>query len=978
VASVQWPVKIRRVLLATDHWPLILESMIGQTISHYRITGQLGSGGMGIVYEAQDLDLGRQVALKFLPPQLSRDQNALDRFLLEARAASALNHPNICTIYAVERVRVDKDRDNDKDNDNGQEQSFIAMELLEGDTLDRRLGRSGSPLDRLLDWSIQLADALDAAHAKGIIHRDIKPANIFLTQRGSVKVLDFGLAKLTRAENAMSTVGATQDDPAPAHLTSPGATVGTIAYMSPEQARGLELDTRTDLFSLGAVIYQMATGRLPFTGATSAVIFHAILELDPVPAKQLNSALPPKLEEIIQKALEKDRDLRYQSAADLRGDLKRLKRDTESGRKPAQALSPASASVAPAPGDSWLGITTAGLPAVVASQSSSQSSGRSSSQSSAAVAAAGRHKFGTGVAAFLTLVVLLAAGYGVYSLLLRNHAPPFANFSVTKVTDTGDAMLAAISPDGKYILNLTRKNGLASLWLRNVPTNSNAEVQPPADVYYNGLRFSPDGNYFYFVRSDPGNRELKFLYRAPLLGGTPQKLTADVDSNITFSPDGKKLAFVRYDNPEPGKYRLIVRPVEGGEGQESTLASSANTPYYSAGAPRALANPAWSPDGKTIVCDGLNAGNEMESLVAVDVASGQQKVFFRSNQEFFDFPTWSPDGSGLLGLLRGQSSNYNQAQIAFVSYPAGKLSPITRDTNTYSDLSLAANGRALATVLSEDRWNLFLMPGSGPGTEAHPIASAMANTNFTWTPDGQLISDQANVLNRIDPATGTKSVIVTEEGKPSGNPAACTDGLSIVFELVLHGNTGNDNIWRIDSSGTNLKQLTTGPRDHLAVCSPDSRWVYYVEERESGRLMRVSIDGGAPQTVSDLPVSNGIFDLSPDGKLAAFATLEHSGEHKEKLALVTAGSGPAKLMEFERPRFGLLRFARDGKGVIYPTRDNGVDNLWLQALDGSPGRQLTNFTAEHIYDFHWSFDGKQLAMVRGHTDADVVLIRENH
>ena len=286
--------------------------MIGQTISHYRITGQVGSGGMGIVYEAQDLDLGRKVALKFLPPQSSRDQTALDRFLLEARTASALNHPNICTIYAVEKVQLES----------GEQQSFIAMELLEGETLDRRLASGIVPLDRMLDWGIQLADALDAAHVKGIIHRDIKPANIFITQRGQVKVLDFGLAKLTRPEMQMETIGATQDSPGPVHLTSPGSTVGTIAYMSPEQARGEELDPRTDLFSLGVVIYQMATGRLPFSGATSAVVFNAILEREPVPALQLNATLPPKLEEIISKALEKDRDLRYQSAADLRGDLK--------------------------------------------------------------------------------------------------------------------------------------------------------------------------------------------------------------------------------------------------------------------------------------------------------------------------------------------------------------------------------------------------------------------------------------------------------------------------------------------------------------------------------------------------------------------------------------------------------------------------------------------------------------------------------
>jgi serine/threonine protein kinase len=628
--------------------------MINQTISHYRITGQLGSGGMGVVYEAQDLTLGRRVALKFLPAEMLRDQTALDRFLFEARTASALNHPNICTIYAVE---------------NADDQSFMAMELLEGQNLDQRLGSGPLPLDRLLDVGIQLADALDAAHSKNIIHRDIKPANIFLTQRGPVKILDFGLAKLARPEMAMETIGATLDAPNPAHLTSPGATVGTIAYMSPEQARGETLDTRTDLFSLGSVIYQMATGRLPFRGNTSAVIFHAILELDPPSAVLLNPALPPKLQEIIEKALEKDLELRYQSAADLRGDLKRLKRDTESGRKPSQPVTSARATM-PA-------VSAAGSAPTAAASSTPAASPVSSS--SAVISAARRNKLGVGLSAVLVLGMAAAAAYGLYAFVTRSRPTPFQNISVTKVTDGGKSVLAAISPDGNYILNLVREKGLASLWLRNVPTNSNTQVEPPADLSYLGLRFSPDGNYLYFERSEPGNTEEKYLYRAPLFGGTPQKLVSDIDSNVTFSPEGKKFAFM---------------------------------------------------------------------------------------------------------------------------------------------------------------------------------------------------------------------------------------------------------------------------------------------------------DGGPPQTVTDVAMS-GVFDLSPDGKFVAFAMLEHAGEHKEKLAVVSTDSGQVlKRLDFERPRFGLVRFDQDGKAVAYPTRDKGIDNLWLQPLDGSKGKQLTDFTSERIWDFHWSFDGSKLALVRGHTDADVVLIRD--
>jgi len=344
--------------------------MLNDTIAHYKILRKLGSGGMGVVYEAEDSKLGRRVALKFLPEATHRDEQALERFLREARAASALNHPSICTIHAIE------------EHDG---RTFLSMELLEGQSLDKLLLLGHLPAPRTLEIGIQLADALDAAHKKGIVHRDIKPANIFLTELGTVKILDFGLAKLLPQQGA-GLAGTTIGDSETLLLTSPGTAVGTIAYMSPEQARGEDLDTRTDLFSLGTVLYQMVTGKQPFPGSTSAVVFDKILNAAPVSPVTLNSSVPAELERIINKSLEKDRDVRYQVAAEMRADLKRLQREQNSGRTP--VASPSSARVP---------VTAAAPPP---EQTRPPSSG------SAIIEAARKNRFGAGLMMSLGAIVL--------------------------------------------------------------------------------------------------------------------------------------------------------------------------------------------------------------------------------------------------------------------------------------------------------------------------------------------------------------------------------------------------------------------------------------------------------------------------------------------------------------------------------------------------------------------------------------------
>src|SRR6201993_476270 len=577
-------------------------SMNKDKIAHYRIVSKLGAGGMGLVYEAEDTRLGRRVALKFLKESSGHDAGAMDRFLREAGSASALNHPGICTVHAIEECDG---------------RTFIAMELLEGESLDKVLARGTMPITHCVEVCIEIADALDAAHKKGIIHRDIKPANIFLTNRGATKILDFGLAKLLEAEGGPSED--TLADSETVFQTSVGTTVGTVVYMSPEQARGEALDARTDLFSLGSVMYGMVTGRHPFSGSTSAVIFANILHAAPVSPVNFNSDIPAELERIINKLLEKDREMRYQVAAELRADLKRLLRELEPGRPPS---------------DSSVATSRASVSSAHAAAKSSGSIHKPIS-STVLVEAANQNKLGTGVILAVVAVLAAAAAYGAYTFVQKGKHLPFEKFSIENISNNGHISQAAISPDGKYLLQALEENGMQALWLHHIPTETNKQVVEPVATLYEGLTFSPDGNYIYFVRREEAEESLSVLYRASVLGGEPKVLIRDVDSPITFSPDGAHFAFLRQLHDSP-KWDLLLAKNDGTIERPIFSGQELKSDSYV---------PAWSPDGKIILIPIVQPSRDaIGGFSAVNASDGKAETVAASVDQVFYVPTWLPDG----------------------------------------------------------------------------------------------------------------------------------------------------------------------------------------------------------------------------------------------------------------------------------------------------------------------------------------------